>query len=95
MTSPDFWVILRTLAGSANASPTVFEILEGGVSGSPSAIIADNYEAAIALLNEYATAAKVGAAVEQKGERRQRIARPHKKEASRYVLVLWHYVQFV
>lgn len=82
MTSPDFWVILRTLAGSANASPTVFEILEGGVSGSPSAIIADNYEAAIALLNEYATAAKVGAAVEQKGERRQRIARPHKKEAS-------------
>ncbi|KAI0897087.1 hypothetical protein F4806DRAFT_464120 [Annulohypoxylon nitens] len=82
MTSPDFWVILRTLANSPNASPTVFEILEGGVSGSPSAIIADNYEAAIALLNEYATAAKVGATVEQKGERRQRNARPPKKEAS-------------
>ncbi|KAI1205877.1 uncharacterized protein F4807DRAFT_441742 [Annulohypoxylon truncatum] len=82
MTSPDFWVILRILAGSPKASPTVFEILEGGVSGSPSAIIADNYEAAIALLNEYATAAKVGAAVEQKGERRQRNARPPKKEAS-------------
>ncbi|KAI1382440.1 hypothetical protein F4677DRAFT_401922 [Hypoxylon crocopeplum] len=82
MTSPDFWVILRTLAGNANASPTVFEILEGGVSGSPSAIIADNYEAAIALLNEYATAAKVGALVEQKGERRQRNARPPKKEVS-------------
>ncbi|KAI0135004.1 hypothetical protein F4814DRAFT_399632 [Daldinia grandis] len=82
MTSPDFWLILRTLAGNPNASSTVFEILEGGVSGSPSAIIADNYEAAIALLNEYATAAKVGAAVEQKGERRQRNARPPKKEAS-------------
>ncbi|KAI2640805.1 hypothetical protein GGS26DRAFT_539852 [Hypomontagnella submonticulosa] len=82
MTSPDFWVILRTLAGNPNASPTVFEILEGGVSGSPSAIIADNYEAAIALLNEYATAAKIGALDEQKGERRQRNARPHKKEAS-------------
>ncbi|KAI1103900.1 hypothetical protein F4804DRAFT_308829 [Jackrogersella minutella] len=82
MTSPDFWVILRTLSSSPNASPTVFEILEGGVSGSPSAIIADNYEAAIALLNEYATAAKVGALVEQKGERRQRNARPLKKEAS-------------
>ncbi|KAI1409058.1 hypothetical protein F5Y13DRAFT_193730 [Hypoxylon sp. FL1857] len=81
MTSPDFWVILRTLAGNPNASPTVFEILEGGVSGTPSAIIADNYEAAISLLNEYATAAKVGALVEQKGERRQRNARP-KKEAS-------------
>lgn len=85
MTSPDFWVILRTLAGNSNASPTVFEILEGGVSGFPSAIIADNYEAAIALLNEYATAAKVGALVEQKGERRQRNVRPPKKEAPRYV----------
>ncbi|KAI1134462.1 hypothetical protein F5Y05DRAFT_397930 [Hypoxylon sp. FL0543] len=82
MTSPDFWVILRTLALNPNASPTVFEILEGGVSGTPSAIIADNYEAAISLLNEYATAAKVGAVVEQKGERRQRNARPAKKEAS-------------
>ncbi|KAI1131294.1 Sec7-domain-containing protein [Nemania abortiva] len=82
MTSPDFWLILRTLAGNPNSSPTVFDILEGGVSGSPSAIIADNYEAAIALLNEYATAAQVGAADEQKGERRQRNARPPKKEAA-------------
>ncbi|KAH9883841.1 Sec7-domain-containing protein [Xylariomycetidae sp. FL2044] len=82
MTSPDFWVILRTLAGNSNSSPIVFDILEGGVSGSPSAIIADNYEAAIALLNEYATAAKIGAVVEQKGERRPRNARPPpKKEA--------------
>ncbi|KAI1435362.1 Sec7-domain-containing protein [Xylaria sp. CBS 124048] len=81
MTSPDFWLILRTLAGNANSSPTVFDILEGGVSGSPSAIIADNYEAAIALLSDYATAAQVGAADEQKGERRQRNARPPKKEA--------------
>ncbi|KAI1466942.1 uncharacterized protein F4812DRAFT_433293 [Daldinia caldariorum] len=82
MTSPDFWLILRTLANNPNASATVFEILEGGVSGSPSAIIADNYEAAITLLNEYATAAKVGALVEQKSDRRQRNARPPKKEVS-------------
>ncbi|KAI0482120.1 hypothetical protein GGR56DRAFT_171474 [Xylariaceae sp. FL0804] len=81
MTSPDFWVILRTLAGNSHSSPTVFEILEGGVSGSPSPIIADNYEAAISLLNEYANAAKIGAAVEQKGEKRPRNARPAKKEA--------------
>ncbi|TGJ85964.1 hypothetical protein E0Z10_g2814 [Xylaria hypoxylon] len=89
MTSPDFWLILRTLAGNSTSSPTVFDILEGGVSGSPSAIIADNYEAAIALLNEYATAAQVGAADEQKGERRQRNARPPKKEtASENTIVL-------
>ncbi|KAI0154872.1 Sec7-domain-containing protein [Xylariaceae sp. FL1272] len=82
MTSPDFWVILRTLAGNTHASPTVFDILEGGVSGTPSAIIADNYEAAITLLNEYATAAHVGAVEEQKGEKRHRNARPAKKEAA-------------
>ncbi|KAI1369319.1 Sec7-domain-containing protein [Xylaria arbuscula] len=89
MTSPDFWLILRTLAGNPNSSPTVFDILEGGVSGSPSAIIADNYEASIGLLNEYATAAQVGAVEEQKGERRQRNARPPKKEvASENAVVL-------
>ncbi|KAI0404779.1 Sec7-domain-containing protein [Xylaria palmicola] len=82
MTSPDFWLILRTLAGNSHSSPIVFDILEGGVSGSPSAIIADNYEAAISLLNDYATAAQVGAADEQKGERRQRNARPPKREAA-------------
>ncbi|KAF2968219.1 hypothetical protein GQX73_g5341 [Xylaria multiplex] len=89
MTSPDFWLILRTLAGNSNSSPTVFDILEGGVSGAPSAIIADNYEAAIGLLNDYATAAQVGAVDEQKGERRQRNARPSKKEpASENAVVL-------
>jgi brefeldin A-resistance guanine nucleotide exchange factor 1 len=84
MTSPDFWVLLRTLAGNAESSAAVFEILEGGVSGTPSAIIADNYEAAISLLNDFATAAKVGAVAEQKsevgkpGSRRPRSARPKK-----------------
>lgn len=84
MTSPDFWVLLRTLAGHPESSPVVFDILEGGVSGSPSAIIADNYEAAISLLNDFASAAKVGAVAEQKGtkagDRRQRGARPPKKD---------------
>jgi brefeldin A-resistance guanine nucleotide exchange factor 1 len=87
MTSPDFWVLLRSLAGNADSSPVVFEILEGGVSGTPSAIIADNYEAAIALLNDFASAAKVGAMAEQKGEngnRRPRSARP-KKDTPRLV----------
>ncbi|KXJ95211.1 hypothetical protein Micbo1qcDRAFT_115600 [Microdochium bolleyi] len=83
MTSPDFWLILRTLSESSSSSPIVFEILEGGVTGTPSAIIADNYEAAIALLNDFATAARIGAAAEQKGEKRPRNARPPpKKEGS-------------
>lgn len=85
MTSPDFWVLLRNLASNPSSAAAVFEILEGGVSGTPSAIIADNYEAAITLLNDFASAAKVGAVAEQKGEtanKRSRSTRP-KKETPR------------
>ncbi len=72
MTSPDFWGILEALAPHPKCAAIVFEILESGVSGSPPAILADNYEAAIALLNLFASAAHVGAAAEQ--------AQPHKKQ---------------
>ena len=68
MTSPDFWVILRTLASNSDSAPAVFEILESGVSGTPSAIIADNYEAAIGLLNEFASMASIGAIEEQRAD---------------------------
>lgn len=86
MTSPDFWVILGTLAGYPESAPTVFDILESGVSGSPPAILADNYEAAISLLNEFASAASVGAAAEQKigGKKQQwKSGRPAKQEKAR------------
>ena len=86
MTSPDFWVILRTLSAYPISSPIVFEILEGGVSGTPSAIIADNYEAAISLLNHFAASAKDGVSPEQqKADRRPKSARPQKKDPPRYV----------
>ncbi|KAK3323543.1 hypothetical protein B0T19DRAFT_207800 [Cercophora scortea] len=81
MTSPDFWAILRTLATNPDSAPVVFEILESAASGSPSAIMADNYVAAIELLNEFASMASVGAAAEQKNDRRQgRKSRPPKQE---------------
>lgn len=57
MTSPDFWSILHTLATASGSSGQVFDILEKGTQGSPPAIIADNYEAAISLLNAFASAA--------------------------------------
>jgi golgi-specific brefeldin A-resistance guanine nucleotide exchange factor 1 len=86
MTSPDFWVILRTLAAQEETAPTVFSILESGVSGSPPAILADNYEAAINLLNQFASAASIGAPAEQKLDRRQRKPpRPLKQEKARCV----------
>ncbi|KOS20640.1 Uncharacterized protein ESCO_006797 [Escovopsis weberi] len=67
MTSPDFWVILRVLAGDSEAAPTVFEILEKSTTGTPPAIIADNYEAAVLLLNHFASAAVSQALASHKG----------------------------
>jgi brefeldin A-resistance guanine nucleotide exchange factor 1 len=73
ITSPDFWAILRGLSQSPQVATTVFEILEGVISGSsPPAIMADNYEAAIALLNDFASSGSVGSATEQKQDRRGR-----------------------
>ncbi|KAL1902276.1 GDP/GTP exchange factor for ARF [Sporothrix stenoceras] len=72
MTSPDFWAVLGTLSRYEESAPTVFEILESGVSGSPPAILADNYEAAIILCNEFATAASIGAIAEQQLDRKNR-----------------------
>ncbi|KAH6856483.1 hypothetical protein B0I37DRAFT_396130 [Chaetomium sp. MPI-CAGE-AT-0009] len=71
MTSPDFWAILQTLATNGDAAPVVFEILHNGVSETPSAIMADNYEAALALLNDFASMASVGAVAEQENDRKQ------------------------
>ncbi|KAF4125340.1 golgi-specific brefeldin A-resistance guanine nucleotide exchange factor 1 [Geosmithia morbida] len=57
MTSPDFWKLLQKLARDPESAAKVFGILERGTSGSPPAIMADNYEAAIALLDDFASAA--------------------------------------
>ena len=57
MTSPDFWKLLNTLSRSSKSAARVFDILEKGTSGSPPAIMADNYEAAVSLLDNYASAA--------------------------------------
>ncbi|PTB80831.1 guanine nucleotide exchange factor [Trichoderma longibrachiatum ATCC 18648] len=57
MTSPDFWVILRVVSGDANAAAQIFDILERSTTGTPPAIMADNYEAVISLLSHFASAA--------------------------------------
>jgi brefeldin A-resistance guanine nucleotide exchange factor 1 len=89
MTSPDFWVILRNLTGNAQSAPTVFEILEGVAVGSPPTIMADNYESAVKLLNEFASAGSVGATTEQKQDRRARRGQQGpRKEKPQYVLEL-------
>lgn len=76
MASPDFWVVLRNLTGNLKAAPGVFKILEGVASGSASTITADNYESAVALLNDFATAGSIGAHSEQKQDKRSKRAPP-------------------
>jgi golgi-specific brefeldin A-resistance guanine nucleotide exchange factor 1 len=63
--SPDFWSVLRRLRGSPEAAETVLNISEHLINSTPSGITADNYEALIILLNDFATAASVGAVQEQ------------------------------
>jgi brefeldin A-resistance guanine nucleotide exchange factor 1 len=89
MTSPDFWVILRNLTGNAKAAPTVFEILEGVAVGSPPTVMADNYESAVKLLNDFATAGKVGATMEQNKDKRPRRGQPPVKQPAKpqYVFI--------
>lgn len=93
MTSPDFWAILRNLAANDDAASIVFEILEKGVSPSSTAIMADNYEAAVTLLNAFADAAKSAVPKEQKlAPRQARKTRPSsaKSEAPRYEQICTH-----
>jgi golgi-specific brefeldin A-resistance guanine nucleotide exchange factor 1 len=78
MTSPDFWAILQTLAGKKDSAAMVFDILERGSAGTPPAIMADNYEAAISLLNEFATVAGRNAAAELRQGQKQKKPRTSK-----------------
>ena len=66
MTSPDFWSVLRTLGANPKSASQVFAILEDGAVGSPPAIIADNYEAAVSLLNYFASSASPRSAIDVK-----------------------------
>ncbi|KAL2878804.1 GDP/GTP exchange factor for ARF [Colletotrichum sp. CLE4] len=75
MTSPDFWAIMRALTGRPDSAPIVFDILELGCGGTPPAIIADNYEAAISLFGDFASGAGRIVLAERKLDAQQRKAR--------------------
>ena len=47
----------------------MFDILNNIVTARSSTVTADNYEAAVSLLNKFATAGSVGAVVEQRYEK--------------------------
>lgn len=66
MTSPDFWALLRTLAGREDSSQAAFTVLKRGIGGSPPAILAENYEAAISLLSDFASASRAATSLKPK-----------------------------
>ncbi len=70
--SPDFWSILQAMQSIQEASGNVFMLLEDVTTGPRSAVTADNYESAIALLNDYATAGSIGAVQEQRMDKAAR-----------------------
>ncbi|WYZ46460.1 hypothetical protein EsH8_IX_000685 [Colletotrichum jinshuiense] len=80
MTSPDFWAIMRALSGRQDSAPLVFDILELGCGGAPPAIIADNYEAAISLLGDFASGAGRAVIAERKLDAQQLKAREGTRE---------------
>lgn len=87
--SPDFWTILNRLASVPDAAGDVFSLVEELTTSPQPGITADNYEAAIALLNEFATAAQVGAREEQlhdQAVRRNKGQKPKKPENSEIVV---------
>jgi brefeldin A-resistance guanine nucleotide exchange factor 1 len=79
--SPDFWSILQRLRPQTASAPIVFEILKGIVESSPPAISSDNYESAVALANDFASAGSIGATEERRRDanvRRSRGGKPEK-----------------
>jgi brefeldin A-resistance guanine nucleotide exchange factor 1 len=88
--SPDFWAILSRLSVVPEAAGDVFAVVEDLTTSIQPGITADNYEAAIALLNEFATAAQVGAREEQlfdQASKRSRGGQKPKKPESNEVVV--------
>ena len=66
------------------AATSVFELLECIVAGRSPAVTADNYESAVALLNDFASVGRIGAVVvEQKRERNSPRAKPTKLTKAR------------
>jgi len=83
--SPDFWAILNTLFRVPEAAGDVFQLVEELTTSAQPGITADNYEAAIALLNEFATAAQIGAVQEQQQDQAARRGKAPKSKKTEYV----------
>lgn len=73
--TPDFWSTIQSVHGIPELAAGVFHLLDNIINSRPPAVTADNYEAAVSLLNSFAVAGSVGATVEQKLEKHGRKSR--------------------
>lgn len=84
--SPDFWSILQRLRPLNTAAPIIFEILKGIAQSSPPAVSSDNYESAVALANDFASAGSIGATEERRRDATARRSRGGKPDKPLYVI---------
>jgi brefeldin A-resistance guanine nucleotide exchange factor 1 len=84
--SPDFWSILQRLHQHEESAPLVVDLLQSIVDSRPPAISADNYESAVSLANDFASAGSVGSIEERKRDALARRSRGAKQEKVRYVV---------
>lgn len=77
--SPDFWSILQRLHQHPEAAPIAFDSLQDIVQTTPPVITADNYEAAVDLANEFATAGGLAISNESRKEAPARRQKPVKQ----------------
>jgi len=73
--SPDFWSVLKALQAVPDVAQDVFDIVEGVVEGARAALTADNYESAVQIFGDFATAGSVGASTEQRRDEAARQGR--------------------
>ena len=67
-TSPDFWSILQRLHKHQEAAPATFELLQTIVESNQPSIGSDNYESAVGLANDFASAAAAAWIQETRGD---------------------------
>ncbi|EXJ84716.1 hypothetical protein A1O3_05386 [Capronia epimyces CBS 606.96] len=64
--SPDFWSTLQRLHQHKTEAESVFEILTTVATSHPTAVTADNFESAVALANDFASAGSIGSIQEKR-----------------------------
>lgn len=76
--SPDFWSILQRLHEHQEGAAIVFELMQNIVEFTPPVITADNYEAAVGLANDFASAGGIVTVKDLKREVSTRRSKPTK-----------------